>query len=434
MNTTTTPNKKVLIIGINFSPEMTGIGKYSGEMVEWLVNDGYDCTVLTSFPYYPYWEVQQPYKGRSFKKETLKDGKLNIYRCPLYIPKEPTGLKRVIHEATFLASAMLMLIHLMFKPKHDYVFCISPPFHIGFLGLIYRAIRGGKVLYHIQDLQIEAARDLKIIKSDVVFKGLFSLERFIMREVDFISSISKGMVKKIKAKIDRDILFFPNWVDIHACHPIADSKVLKTDWNFNEEDKVVLYAGSIGEKQGLEVILDVAAKLQEHAFIKFAICGTGPHKQYLIKRAQEEKLDNVSFFPLQEKNLFNKFLNMADLHLVLQKKSAGDLVMPSKLTTILAVGGVAVVTAETGTTLHDVIKDNDMGVIVPPEDTDLLAEAIYRHCVIDNDEIKSNARSYAENQLNINRVIKKVMNDIKNVEVREESAIRFLTLNSRGKK
>ena len=433
MNTSTQPNKRVLIIGINFSPEMTGIGKYSGEMVDWLVNDGYDCTVLTSFPYYPYWEVQQPYKGRAYKKETLNNGKLNIYRCPLYIPKKPSGLKRVLHEASFLASAMLMLVHLMFKPKHDYVFCVSPPFHIGFLGLFYRAIRGGKILYHIQDLQIEAARDLEIIKSEVVFKGLFSLERFIMREVDFISSISKGMVKKIKAKIDRDILFFPNWVDIHACHPIPDPKGLKNDWNFKEEDKVVLYAGSIGEKQGLEVILDVAAKLREYSFIKFAICGTGPHKQHLINRAHEEKLDNISFFPLQEKSLFNQFLNMADLHLVLQKKSAGDLVMPSKLTTILAVGGVAVVTAEAGTTLHDVIRDNDMGVIVPPEDTNLLAEAIYHHCTINNDEIKSNARSYAENQLNINRVIKKVMNDIKNVEVREESAIRYLTLN-RGKK
>ncbi|MEP1985733.1 MAG: colanic acid biosynthesis glycosyltransferase WcaI, partial [Maribacter dokdonensis] len=63
--------KKLLFIGYNFSPELTGIGKYSGEMMQWLAEKGHDCTVLTSYPYYPYWKIQEPYRKNRFwfKKE-----------------------------------------------------------------------------------------------------------------------------------------------------------------------------------------------------------------------------------------------------------------------------------------------------------------------------------------------------------------------------
>src|SRR4051812_19440795 len=110
-------NKSVIIIGINFSPELTGIGKYTGEMVEWLTENDFLCTVVTAFPYYPYWRTQKPYKNRFHTRETLKNGKLNIYRCPMYVPKQPTGLKRLIHEFSFFVSALAMVTYLLFKPK-----------------------------------------------------------------------------------------------------------------------------------------------------------------------------------------------------------------------------------------------------------------------------------------------------------------------------
>ncbi len=56
--------KRLLLISYNFSPEPTGIGKYNGEMISWFVAKGYDCTVVTAYPYYPYWKVQESYKKR----------------------------------------------------------------------------------------------------------------------------------------------------------------------------------------------------------------------------------------------------------------------------------------------------------------------------------------------------------------------------------
>jgi colanic acid biosynthesis glycosyl transferase WcaI len=428
MNRPNASSKKILVIGINFSPELTGIGKYTGDMVEWFVDNNYECTVITAFPYYPFWKVQAPYLSTFYKREVLKNGKLTVYRCPLYIPEKPGGLKRLIHEASFFISAFFTLIYLLFKPKNDYIFCIAPPFHLGFLGLVYRFFKRGEIIYHIQDLQIEAARDLNMLKSKTAFKVLFGMERFIMRKVDFVSSISKGMLKKISYKINREISFFPNWVDTDACYPLSNCAELKLMWNFDANDKVVLYSGSIGEKQGIEAILDVAEKLRTITFIKFVICGTGPHKDKLIQRAKTQQLNNVSFLPLQERHLFNSFLNMADVHLVLQKKSAADLVMPSKLTTILAVGGLALVTADQGTTLYEVINDNNMGVVIPPEDIDHLENAILNCCTSDNSEIKLNARNYAENHLNISKVIKRMMLNTQKPIYSKPKGIEYLRL------
>ncbi|MEO3407490.1 WcaI family glycosyltransferase [Mucilaginibacter sp. CAU 1740] len=406
--------KSVLIIGINFSPELTGIGKYTGEMVDWLTENNFKCNVVTSFPYYPYWKVQKPYKNRFYTRETLKNGKLNIYRCPMYVPKQPSGLKRLIHEFTFFLSALVMVTYLLFKPKKDYIFCMAPPFHLGFLGMYYRFFKGGKIVYHIQDLQIEAARDLQMIKSKAVFKVLFGMEKRIMRSVNYVSTISSGMLKKISNKTDKNVLFFPNWVDTTAYCPLYDSAELKILWGFHQDDKIVLYSGSIGEKQGLDAILTVAKQLQESSFIKFVICGTGPYKEKLIASARDQKLNNVHFLPLQEPNMFNNFLNMADVHLIIQKKSAGDLVMPSKLTTILAVGGLALITAEPGTNLFEVVNDNQMGIIIPSENSSSLKDAIYSCCTRDNSSVKLNGRIYAENHLNKNSILKKIMNILEN--------------------
>src|SRR5690606_1972170 len=175
-------NKKnrVLMMGINFSPELTGIGKYSGEMAEWFSVNGYHCTVVTSFPYYPYWKIQAPYTGRFYRKEVRQQGNLEIYRCPLYVPAAPTGMRRILQDFSFLLSSFFVVIYLLFKPKHDYIFCMAPPFHLGFLALLYRFIKGGKLVYHVHDLQIEAARDFNILRVKSLFNVLFGLERIII--------------------------------------------------------------------------------------------------------------------------------------------------------------------------------------------------------------------------------------------------------------
>ena len=405
-------SKRVLILGINYSPELTGIGKYTGEMVNWLSDNGYQCTVITSFPYYPNWKVQSPYSGKFYKKEITKEGRVVIYRCPLYVPAKPSGLKRIVHEASFFTSAFFQIIPLIFKQKYDHILCIAPPFHLGFLGLFYRFFKGGKINYHIQDLQIEAARDLKVVNSELIFKILFGLERYILKRVDTISSISNGMRNKIVDKSKREVLNFPNWVDTNKFYPLIDKSRVKEEWGYQADDKIVLYSGSIGEKQGLDALIDIAIECLSNPMIKFIICGNGPYKQNLEERAMANKLQNIKFMPLQSSDKFNSFLNLADVHLVLQKSEASDLVMPSKLTTILAAGGLVIATANEGTSLYNDIVENDMGIVIKPENNEILKEAIVLACKNDYSNKVKNARQYAEKILNMDVMLNEMVASI----------------------
>ncbi|TKD65541.1 WcaI family glycosyltransferase [Flavobacterium sp. ASW18X] len=398
--------KRILLIGYNFAPELTGIGKYSGEMMEWLAQEGHDCKVLTAYPYYPYWKVQAPYRSKRFwytkeVKEYATGGKLTVVRCPMYVPSAPSGLKRILVDTSFSITASLYILKLLFAKKYDWVLTVAPSFQFGLLGVVYKGLKNAKLWYHIQDLQIEAAQDLGMITNKAILKVLFGLEGFIFKQADVVSSISDGMLARIAKKTKHPLTFFPNWTETEFFKPIADKTGLKSKFGGEESDFVVLYSGAIGEKQGLEAILTAAQNLKSYQGLQFIICGTGPYKAVLQEKATQLGLDNLRFLPLQPKEDFNAFLNMADLHLVIQKEKASDLVMPSKLTTILAVGGVALVTANPEATLHKVIQEHHMGILVKAEDQGALEKGIAEAYATKNLTLLSaNARGYAEAYLN----------------------------------
>ena len=408
--------KRILFIGYNFSPELTGIGKYSGEMMYWLANDGNECTVLTAYPYYPYWEVQEPYrKNRFWYKKEVKlfdsGGRLNIVRCPMYVPRNPSGFKRMLLDSTFSIAVVFAMLPILFQKKYDWVISIAPTFQSGLLGVFFKKLKGGaRHLHHIQDMQIEAAQDLGMIKSSGLLSFLYGLERYIFKHTDVVSSISEGMMARIERKAGKPLMFFPNWTETNSFFPLVDKGSLKEQFGYNITDWIVLYSGAIGEKQGLEAILNAAEALGSYSNLKFVICGTGPYKEVLRRKAEGMQLRNIRFMPLQAKEDFNAFLNMADLHLVIQKEKASDLVMPSKLTTILAVGGVALITANEDSTLFQIVRKHNMGLLVAAEDQNALNSGILKAYHRQDDiEVKKAARLYAEQFLAIDTVMQSLV-------------------------
>src|SRR5690606_27986787 len=308
--------KRILLIGYNFNPEPTGIGKYNGEMISWLGAKGYNCTVITTYPYYPFWKVQEPYFKNRFwytteNQELPSGGNIKIHRCPIYVPSQPTGTKRVLLDISFLFSATFQLMRLMFSKRFDYVITVVPSFQIGLLGIFYKMFRKSKFLYHIQDMQIEAAGALNLIKSKKILGILFKIENYIFKNADYISTISEGMASKIRKKSHKEIYLLANWVNLKLFKPLEGKYFLKQEFGFDASDKVILYSGAMGEKQGLEMIINAAKALKDINNIKFLICGSGPYSRKLISLTNELNLDNVRFLPLQPLNEFNRILNMA---------------------------------------------------------------------------------------------------------------------------
>ena len=404
---------KILIFGINYSPELTGIGKYTGEMGSWLAGQGHDVHVVTAVPYYPEWSVHEAYRGKKWHTEDIDGAK--VHRIPLYVPKQVDSKKRILHEFSFILNIFPVWFKFMFfKKKFDVVFCVAPPFHLGFLPLLYSKYRDVPMVSHVQDLQVDAAKELQMIKNKTFLDVMFSFEKFLLSKSKRVSTISLGMEQKIAAKgIDKEKqILFPNWVDENNIKPLSVEQSLRKEFGISLSDKVILYSGNLGEKQGLESIIDVAEQYKDRSDVWFLIVGSGGAKEKLEQMVKDRMLTQVKFYPLQPYEKLSALLAAADVHLVLQKKSAADLVMPSKLTGILASGGCAIVTAEPGTSLHTVISEYDMGILIEPENVAELIKAIGNAINGDLSKYKINARRYAEAFLSKDNILKKFEADL----------------------
>jgi colanic acid biosynthesis glycosyl transferase WcaI len=390
---------RILIYGINYAPELTGIGKYTGEMASWFVKQGHTVHMVTGMPYYPEWKKETRYRGKLWHKEII-DG-VHVYRCPLYVPEKVNALKRIIHEFSFTMSTIPVLFKKLFAKKYDVVISVSPPFHLGFLPTLYGMIRNSPVITHIQDLQIDVAKNMGMIGNKHFLRLMYAGEKFLLNKSKAVTTISEGMLKKIHAKgVDPyKCRILPNWVDEDKIMPLPKERSLRKELGFSDSDKIVLYSGNLGEKQGLEDIIQSAAALRNNANLHFVIVGSGGIKQKLEQAAKDAQLNNVHFVSLQSYDRMAALMATADIHLVLQKKSVTDLVMPSKLATILAAGGVSIVTASSGSTLYDIVSRNNIGFIVEPENVDALINGISTALKRDLRRISENARAYAEKNL-----------------------------------
>ena len=386
---------KILIISNNYSPELTGIGKYSGEMAEWLANKGHDITVVCAPPYYPEWKIQHPYLAWRYKKETLKG--VSVIRCPIWVPGNVSGITRVIHLLSFAISSFPVVIGQAFR-RHDVVFAVEPSFLNLFSAILVSRLSGSKSILHIQDFEIEVAFKLGIIKKEWLKKFLLFVERKLMSMFSIVSTSSEAMVDLllIKGVKKYKTCLFPNWVDTRQIYPLGRKGAYRKQLNIADDCCLALYSGNIGEKQGLEIVIQAAEQLKSEPIV-FVICGAGVALKRLKQSASG--LSNVIWMDLQPLNKLNELLNSADIHLLPQLPGAADLLMPSKLNAMLSSGKPIVATAEVNTQVEKIVSR--CGIVTPPCDAGKFSAGIMS--LVDNKtlsaELGESARKYAEDWL-----------------------------------
>ncbi len=400
---------KILIYGINYSPELTGIGKYSGEMAEWLADQGHEICVITAPPYYPEWSTRKEFVN-FYSCKTSRN--ITIIRCPLYVPSKPTKIKRLLHLASFSISSFFPVIgYALWKP--DIVIQVVPTLFCSIQTLILTNLVGAKSIVHIQDYEVDAMFNLNIAKINIFKKFAFWMEKKIYNSFQLVSTISIGMINKASQKgvEDKKLLFFPNWTEVDRfANQKKDIKFL-SDLGINPKKRIVLYSGNMGEKQGLESVVYAADLMRNQNDIQFVIVGEGIVKAKIEKLANKLNLKNIFFFPLLPYKSLPKLLASADCHLVIQKEGVADAVLPSKLTNILAVGGNAVITASSNTTLGMLCnKFPGIAVLVEPESVDSLISGISRALTMPiPNQI---AQKYANNFLDKDKILNRFVKDI----------------------
>jgi colanic acid biosynthesis glycosyl transferase WcaI len=412
---------RILLLGLNYAPELTGIGKYSGEMMEWLAARGHEVRVITTPPYYPAWKVRHDYSWWQYRKEISPAG-VQIYRCPLWVPERPNGISRMVHLGSFATSSLpLMLGSVLWRPH--VVLAVEPAFFGAPSAVLTAMLSGASSWLHIQDFEIDAAFDLNLLPSQgAIHNFALAYERFVMRGFTRVSSISPNMVKRLAEKgiDDGKAIHFPNWVDVDSVRPLDGPNRIRQELGLRDDQVVLLYSGNLGLKQGLETLPPLAAQLSDNLDLHFVFCGDGAFRPQLEQMTAG--LDNVSLLPLQPVEKLNELLNAADIHLLPQKEDAADLVMPSKLTGMLASGRPVISTAAAGTQVADVVAGR--GINVVPGDLNALREAVITLAANEalRREMGRAARLYAEEHLGREQVLRRLEFEMERLVA--ESAVR----------
>lgn len=372
---------RVLVISINYAPEIISTGLYATGMAEYLAKEGVETDVVTTLPYYPAWRVFEGWR-RPFWKARVSENGARIVHSPIYVPRNPTGSRRILHYISFAAASFPVALWKAVSRRPDVVVMVAPSMIAAPVAWVSARICGAKAWLHIQDFEVEAAFATGLLNEDTrLGRAAKAFESWVLRRFDRVSTISEPMLQKLRDKgvpLKR-IYEFRNWANLAKVSPMTTESPLKAELGIKTK-YVALYSGNLANKQGLEILPEMVRNLTHRDDLTVAICGDGPMRAPMIEMCKD--LPSIRFFPLQPMDKLNDLLGMADVHLLPQIAGAADLVLPSKLTNMLASGRPVLATADPDTALGKEVIG--AGRLVPPGDAKAMAQEL--DAMLDNPE------------------------------------------------
>jgi colanic acid biosynthesis glycosyl transferase WcaI len=275
----------ILILGLNYAPEPVGIGPYTTGAAQALAQAGHDVCVVSGKAYYPYWQVHESLRAPGVL--TAREEGVEAHRVPIYVPAVPTGAKRLVHHLSFALRAAPVAFAAARRKKFDVMICIAPSLISMMLARAVARAFGIKLWLHIQDFEVEAAFATGLLKErGLLAKLARAFEKWNLR-ADRVSTISPQMCAKLADMgVARDkIVEWRNWANIDDIQPLDRPSRFRLEWGLGQRH-VAVYSGNIGNKQGIEIIVEAAHLLRDRKDLVFLICGNGSSKDKLIAAAQ----------------------------------------------------------------------------------------------------------------------------------------------------
>ncbi len=393
------------MLGINYWPDQTGIAPFTTGRCEYLASRGHEVTVCTGFPYYPQWRIADDYRGRVWARD--KHNGVTVLRNWLYVPRRVTSLKRIIHEASFVA---LSLQKVVFSRRPDLLMVVSPPLALGLIGSFISRIWRIPYVFHVEDVQPDAAVDLGMLENRGVLKLLHALERLSYRRATLVSTLTEAMRRRIVSKgIETEkVRIFGPWAQSELFALPATQSDGSWRRRFGLDGQfIVLHSGNIGVKQGLEVVLHAAHRTAAQSTLGYLVVGDGAMRASLEAQACSMGLNNVRFISVLPGDEYLELLSTADLCLITQQRTVSDIVFPSKVVSILAAGRPAVASVNPQSEVANVLREAGAGVVVAPEDPAALAQAVgalFRNKAL-RTSMGTRGRAYAHEHWNRERIL-----------------------------
>jgi colanic acid biosynthesis glycosyl transferase WcaI len=363
---------RAIVWGINYVPEFTGIAPHNVALCEFLAASGDEVLMVTGFPYYPSWKKRPEDRGQVYRTDQING--VSVHRCWQFVPTRVSALKRIFHEASFVFTSTLRALSL---PRADVYVLVSPPLLLGVVGCLVGKIKSAPFVFHVQDMQPDAAVGLGMLKASWFTRTLYWLESFAYRHAARVSGITQGMLKsfRVKGVLESKLIYFPNAIALNDVAPPPARGEFRSRHGCAPEEFLAIYAGNLGVKQGLDVLLETAPLLRDPR-IRIFICGDGAQRESLADRVRELKLPNVSMLPLQVGRDYRALLVDADVCFITQQVGAGNSFFPSKLLGLLAESKPVVTVAAPECELALSLTEGKFGANVPPGHAQELADLL----------------------------------------------------------
>lgn len=372
---------RALFLDAYFYPEKTAYSHLENDLIDGLIDRDVEICVLCPTP------TRNVDKNVFYKKEErLKDGKLLVKR--FWAPKER---RSKFFRALRYLWCNLRQYNIAKKYKNiDFVFSVSTPPTQGLLGakvsnrLSRKQNKYIPFIYNLQDIFPDSLVNTGITRrGSLLWKVGCKIEKKTYNSADRIIVINESFKSNIikKGVPENKISVIYNWVDIAKLKHISkDENPLYFELGINQNKFNVVYAGNFGKSQGVETLIDAAKRLEYKSEIEFILFGGGSEFVSIKEKVEKNGIDNVKIFPLLSFERASEVYSLGDVALILCKKGVGESGMPSKTWTIMACGVPIIASYDKDSELEQIIKKFDLGVVVEPENSDKLAEAIVNFC------------------------------------------------------
>lgn len=358
-----------------YDPEEGSAG-VPGSIARALHRHGVDTVVVTGFPNYPYGRFYPGYRVRPSQRVVLAG--VRVHRVALYPSHERSSVKRMASYLSFAGFAAT--VGLPSLARCDVALVYSSPATAAIPALVAKAVRGVPFVVLIQDLWPDTVLESGMVRAGFVQRAVgWLLHRFcdrVYRSAGRIAVISTGMREILiergvpAAKVE----VVHNWVDEALFRPVALDPGLQRELGIDGCFSV-MYAGSLGDLQGLEVVVRAAELLQDLPDIRLVLVGSGVAEDRLRQMVAAAGLRNVVFAGQRPLAEMSSVLRTADVQLVtLRDLPLFHATMPSKVQSVLSAGRPVISSAPGD--VGELVRRSGAGIACAPEDPEALAAAV----------------------------------------------------------
>ena len=411
--------KKLLVYAHYYYPDVASTGQILTELCEGM-KDTFDITVICVVPSYT-GKIEEKYKIKRIYKENINE--INVVRVRVPEFQKSNKLSRTKNLLAYFFNSLIATFKL---EKHDYIFTISqPPILGGVLGVLGKWIKGGKLIYNIQDFNPEQTMAVGYTKNKLLLNTAMMMDKFSCKQSNEVIVVGRDMQETLRNRFNNkkvpENTFINNWIDEKEIYPLNENhpKIIDFKEKYNLNDKfIIMYSGNIGLYYDLENIIKVIGKFNEREDVIFAFVGDGTVKKEIEDYATENKLSNVTFIPYQDKADLVYSLNSADIHWVVNAKGIKGVSVPSKLYGVMATGKPVLGVLDKGSEARLIVDECNCGVCTEPGNYNEIYNKI--EYILNNKEkvkmLGKNGRKYLEKNLTKEVSINKYKNTILSVE------------------